>query len=144
MRLGGAESPTGYVHPLNGEGRQARFSDITDVVVPEGLEGATSTQANLGLYPNESYVDFRNSEVVVDPRYGDRMVLGNGSALHKTEDGGNAWEPWFEFGAGWTVAKSNRVSTTPAGGMSSPGQATRASCSVDQRWRIVGQLIRPA
>ena len=103
MRLGGAESPTGYVHPLNGEGRQARFSDITDVVVPAGLGGATSTQANLGLYPNESYVDFRNSEVVVDPRYGDRMVLGNGSALHKTEDGGNAWEPWFDFGAGWTV-----------------------------------------
>ena len=103
LRLGGAESPTGYVHPLNGEGRQARFSDITDVVVPVGLSGATSTQANLGLYPNESYVDFRNSEVVVDPRYGDRMVLGNGSALYKTEDGGNAWDPWFEFGSGWTV-----------------------------------------
>ena len=103
MRLGGAESPTGYVHPLNGDGRQARFSDITDVVVPIGLGGATSAQANLGLYPNESYVDFRNSEVVVDPRYGDHMVLGNGSTLYKTEDGGNVWEPWFEFGSGWTV-----------------------------------------
>lgn len=103
LRLGGAESPTGYVHPLNGEGRQARFSDITDVVVPIGLGGATSSQANLGLYPNESYVDFRNSELVVDPRYGNRMVLGNGSALYKTEDGGNEWEPWFEFGSGWVV-----------------------------------------
>ena len=31
------------------------------------------------------------------------MVLGNGSTLYKTEDGGNVWEPWFEFGSGWTV-----------------------------------------
>ena len=61
MRLGGAESPTGYVHPLNGDGRQARFSDITDVVVPASLGGATSTQSNLGLYPNESYVDFETA-----------------------------------------------------------------------------------
>ena len=129
MRLGGAESPTGYVHPLNGEGRQARFSDITDVVVPEGLGGATSTQANLGLYPNESYVDFRNSEVVVDPRYGDRMVLGNGSALHKTEDGGNAWEPWFEFGAGWTVYEIEQGLNDPDKWYVVAGRATRASCS---------------
>lgn len=103
LRLGGAESPTGYVHPLNGEGRQARFSDITDVVVPVALSGASTTQANLGLYPNESYSDFRNSELVVDPRYGNRMVLGNGSALHRSEDGGNVWQPWFDWGSGWTV-----------------------------------------
>lgn len=103
MRLGGAESPTGYVHPLNANGRQARFSDITDVVVPVGLGGTTSSQANLGMYPNESYSDFRNSEVVVDPRYGDRMVLGNGGALFRTEDGGNLWEAWMDWGAGWTV-----------------------------------------
>ena len=123
MRLGGAESPTGYVHPLNGEGRQARFSDITDVVVPVGLAGATAAQANLGMYPNESYVDFRNSEVVVDPRYGNRMVLGNGSALFKTEDGGNVWEPWFDWGSGWTVYEIEQ-------GLNDPGRwyvVTRSS-----------------
>lgn len=103
LRLGGAESPTGYVHPLNGEGRQARFSDITDVEVPANLAGNTSSQPNLGLYPNESYVDFRNSELVVDPRYGDHMVLGNGSSLQRSLDGGNVWVPLFEWGSGWTV-----------------------------------------
>ena len=114
LRLGGAESPTGYVHPLNEEGRQARFSDITDVVVPFGLNGATNSQANFSLYPNESYVDFRNSEVVVDPVYGNHMVLGNGGALHRTTDGGNVWEPWMDWGSGWTVYEIEQGLDDPA------------------------------
>ena len=40
---------------------------------------------------------------MVDPRYGNRMVLGSGSALFRTEDGGNVWSNWFEWGSGWTV-----------------------------------------
>jgi len=115
LRLGGAESPTGYVHPLNGEGRQARFSDITDVVVPVALGGSSSAQANLGLYPNESYSDFRNSELVVDPRYGNRMVLGNGGKLYRSEDGGNVWQSWFDWGSSWAVYEIEQ-------GMNYPGR----------------------
>ncbi|MGB1577120.1 MAG: LamG-like jellyroll fold domain-containing protein [Flavobacteriales bacterium] len=115
LRLGGAESPTGYVHPLNGEGRQARFSDITDVVVPVALGGSSSAQANLGLYPNESYSDFRNSELVVDPRYGNRMVLGNGGKLYRSEDGGNVWQPWYDWGSSWAVYEIEQ-------GMNDPGR----------------------
>ena len=103
LRLGGAEAATGYVHPIGSSGRQARFSDITDVVVPDQEDGNTQTLANLTLYPNESYVDSRNSELVVHPLYGDQMLLGNGSALHRSMDGGNVWEVLMDWGTNWTV-----------------------------------------
>jgi photosystem II stability/assembly factor-like uncharacterized protein len=113
MRLGGAEAPTGYVHPLNGNGLSSHFSDITDVVVPSTLVGPTLSQANLSMYPNESYVDFRNSELVVHPVYGDHMVLGSGGSLYRTTDGGNQWEVWMDWGGAWSVYEIEQGMSDP-------------------------------
>lgn len=101
LRLGGAESPTGYVDPMND--RLVHFSDITDVLLPETAGGATVGMGNLGLYPNQSYSDSRSSELVRDPLYSTYMYCGNGSSFWKSTDGGASFQSLHDFGSGRSV-----------------------------------------
>ena len=98
LRLGGAEAPTGYVDPLDAD--VLRFSDIGDLHLPAAFEGTPSGVGNLSLYPTESYVDSRSSELVRDPLYADHMALGNGSGFYRSWDGGAQFELVHDFGAG--------------------------------------------
>jgi hypothetical protein len=95
LRLGGAESPTGYIDPMTPE--LAHFSDISDVLLPSTATGATSGFGNLSLYPNQSYSDSRSSELVHDPIYATHMYLGNGSTFWKSTNKGATFEAVFDF-----------------------------------------------
>ena len=98
LRLGGAEAPTGYVNPLDAD--EIRFSDITDLRLPQAFDGTPSGMGNLSMYPNESYVDSRSSELVVDPLYADFLALGNGSGFYRSFDGGADFALFHNFGSG--------------------------------------------
>ena len=97
LRLGGAESPTGYIDPITPE--LAHFSDISDVLIPTTAIGATTSVGNLSMYPTQSYVDSRSSELVHDPIYATYMYMGNGSIFWKSTDKGATFEPVFDFGS---------------------------------------------
>ena len=101
LRLGGAESPTGYVDPMR-EGL-VFFSDIQDVLLPSEADGNTTGMGNLGLYPNQSYSDSRSSELVRDPLYATHMYLGNGSSFWRSTDRGSTFEAVHDFGSNRSV-----------------------------------------
>ena len=98
LRLGGAEAPTGYVNPL--DANELRFSDIGDLRLGSGFDDAPSGIGNLAMYPTESYVDSRSSELVRDPLYADHLALGNGSGFYRSFDGGASFELSHDFGSG--------------------------------------------
>ena len=98
LRLGGAEAPTGYVDPL--DNNEIRFSDIGDLRLPSAFNGTPTGIGNLSLYPTESYVDSRSSELVRDPLYADHLALGNGSGFYRSFDGGADFQLMHDFGSG--------------------------------------------
>ena len=58
---------------------------------------------NMSMYPNESYVDSRSSELVQDAVYADFLALGNGSGFYRSFDGGAGFELMHDFGGGGSV-----------------------------------------
>lgn len=93
-RMGGAESPTGYVNP--GPGRKTYFSDI----------GGYSLNGNLmqgvryfpvGLFPNESYAYYANSQMLWHPNCWNIIFLGNENKIWKSEDGGSTFQLLHTF-----------------------------------------------
>ena len=101
LRLGGAEAPTGYVNAL--DANEIRFSDISDLRLPQAFEGTPVAIGNMSMYPNESYVDSRSSELVQDAVYADFLALGNGSGFYRSFDGGAGFELMHDFGGGASV-----------------------------------------
>lgn len=101
LRLGGAESPTGYVNPLLE--RKVYFSDITDHYLPENFADPKVNTANMGLYPTEGYWTSESSEVEFDPRYAGHMYLGNGNQIYKSVNEGAVYESLENWGLNSTV-----------------------------------------
>lgn len=95
MFMGGAETATGYVNPLNN--RETHYSDITDKVTPDALSQSSSNIANFSLYPNESYWLLNSSEIEYDPRYASHLYLGNENVFYKSTDGGASFDTLFTF-----------------------------------------------
>lgn len=95
MFLGGAESATGYINPL--DNRMAHFSDIADKRVPDFLDQASTDIANFSLYPNQSYVTLNSSEVEYHPNYSNYVYLGNENHFYRSTDGGASFEALFSF-----------------------------------------------
>lgn len=98
IRLGGAESTTGYVHP--GGGRKVMHSDISPQILPKTVTGPISG-FSFGRYPNEGYAgnNENSSEIEPDPRCYNHLYLGNEHTLQKSEDGGLSWTTLYTFGA---------------------------------------------
>ncbi len=93
-RMGGAESPTGYVNP--GKNRRLYHSDIGGHELRGGfLNGASSFP--VGLFPNESYAYYANSEMAWDPRCWNIVYLGNGNKIWKSMDGGSSYTMLYAF-----------------------------------------------
>lgn len=93
-RMGGAESPTGYVNP--GEARKTYFSDIGGKKLVGGFGGGV-TSFSVGLFPNESYAYYANSEMVWDPRCWNIVYIGNENKIWKSKDGGASYEVLYTF-----------------------------------------------
>jgi len=98
LRLGGAESATGYVNPM--DNRKTYFSDISSALLPEIYDGQVVYFSKLGKYPRETYAESYSSEIEWDPRYADHLYLGEGSKIWKSEDGGKYFEALYNFGTG--------------------------------------------
>ena len=87
-RMGGAESATGYVNP--GDARKTYHSDIGGYRLKGGfLDGVSYFP--VGLWPNESYAYYANSEMAWDPRCWNIVYLGSENKLWKSSDGGASY-----------------------------------------------------
>lgn len=84
--IGGGESPTGDVNPL--ESRKAYFNDIPTLTLSSTLAGSNTSSTSLSKYPNTSYNLSKSSEIEWDPRYSDNFYLGNNNIFYKTTDEG--------------------------------------------------------
>ena len=101
LRLGGAESPTGYVNPLLE--RKVYFSDITDHYLPQNFSDSKVNTANMGLYPTEGYWTSESSEVEFDPRYAGHMYLGKENKIYKSTNEGAIFEVLDTWGVNSVV-----------------------------------------
>lgn len=93
-RMGGAESPTGYVNP--GDARKTYFSDIGGYRLNGGFGGGTSGFAT-SLFPNESYAYYANSEMAFDPRCWNHVYIGFENKIWKSTDGGTSYQALHSF-----------------------------------------------
>ncbi len=93
-RMGGAESPTGYVNP--GDARKTYFSDIGGYRLNGGFGGGVSGFST-SLFPNESYAYYANSEMAFDPRCWNHVYLGFENKIWKSTDGGTSYQALHTF-----------------------------------------------
>lgn len=93
-RMGGAESPTGYVNP--GDARKTYFSDIGGYRLNGGF-GDGASAFSVGLFPNESYAYYENSEMVWDPRCWNIVYIGYENKIWKSTDGGASYTALYIF-----------------------------------------------
>jgi len=93
--LGGAEDATGYVNQFNN--KKAYFTDISDKIIPEDLNTASSDIPNLGMYPTQSYFHFDYSEVEWHPNYANTVFIGKDNSIYKSIDGGANYTSIFTF-----------------------------------------------
>ena len=93
-RMGGAESPTGYVNP--GDARKTYFSDIGGYRLAGGF-GDGVTGFSTGLFPNESYAYYSNSEMAFDPRCWNHVYIGFENKIWKSTDGGTSYNALYTF-----------------------------------------------
>ncbi len=96
LRLGGAESPTGYINPQFN--RIAYFSDINTQILPDGLNGSQQSLPKMWRYPNEAYTESHSSEMEFDPRYSDHIYIGSNGGLFKSINGGGYYKQLNSFG----------------------------------------------
>jgi len=96
LSLGGGESATGYVN--KGENRKVYHSDINGKEIPNIITGYINNLTKYSLFPNESYVFSRRSEIVNDPRYWNTLYLGKDHKLWKSENGGSGFSLVKAFG----------------------------------------------
>jgi len=97
MFLGGAETSTGYINPLNN--RITHFSDIGDKLIPDALYLSSTGIPNLSLYPNEAFTTLNSSEIEYHPSYSNYMYLGKDNIFYKSINGGKSFEELFIFNA---------------------------------------------
>lgn len=93
-RLGGAEAATGYVNP--GDARKVYHSDIGGARFKGGFNDGVSSFPT-GIFPNESYAYYANSEMAWDPRCWNIVYLGNENKLWKSTDGGASYSALYAF-----------------------------------------------
>ncbi len=91
-RLGGAESPTGYVNPGN---EKCYFSDICTNVLGEFYNEEAECAGNLSLYPNESYFDGESGDVEFHPYCYNTFYLGYENKIFRTTNGGASFDSLF-------------------------------------------------
>lgn len=93
-RMGGAEAATGYVNP--GDARRTYHSDIGGYRLKGGFPDGVS-YFPVGLWPNESYAYFANSEMVWDPRCWNIVYIGHENKIWKSTDGGTSYQALHSF-----------------------------------------------
>lgn len=87
LRMGGAESPTGWV--LSGKSRHVAFNDLGNGwVLPSTAEGKPEGRFIFSKYPNMEEYGGRRSNLVFHPNYFGTIFLGEGTGVWKSTDMG--------------------------------------------------------
>ncbi|MBK7799195.1 MAG: PKD domain-containing protein [Saprospiraceae bacterium] len=94
IRMGGAESPTGYLNPI--KNKDCYFSDIGAYTMPAALD---TNWKWFGLpcekYPNESYYPMEHSDMVWSPLCYQTVYLGQKNTLWKSVNNAVSFSPVF-------------------------------------------------
>jgi len=97
LRMGGAESPTGWV--LKGKSRHVAFNDLgAGWIVPPTAEGQPEGRFLFSKYPNMDEYGGRRGNIATHPNYFGTLILGEGNALWKSEDSGMSYTMIYDFG----------------------------------------------
>ncbi len=97
LRMGGAESPTGWI--LKGKIRHAAFNDIGNGwVLPATAEGKPEGRFLFTKYPNMDEYGGRRSNLVFHPNYYGTIFLGEGNGFWKSTDMGETYDMLYDFG----------------------------------------------
>lgn len=97
LRLGGAESPTGWIMP--GKTRHAAFDDLGGGhILPASLTAQEEGTFPFTKYPNDYYYGYRKSSFVVHPNYYNVYYMGIDNGIWKSVDGGNSYTLLHDFG----------------------------------------------
>jgi len=98
LRMGGAESPTGWV--LQGKSRHVAFDDLGNGwVLPQTAEGKPEGRFIFSKYPNMDEYGGRRSNLVSHPNYYGTLFLGEGTGFWKSTDMGVTWDLLYNFPA---------------------------------------------
>lgn len=110
MRMGGGEAATGYVNPIRPN--MTYFSDIGGYIIPDTFSN-TFTSIPVSKWPNESYWQMWYSRMTWDPRCYNRIWIGSGNTLWRSDNGGLRYDSIFavEDTTAWIehieIARSN-------------------------------------
>jgi len=95
LRLGGAESPTGWA--LHGRERFAAFDDISELILPATIDQAPEGSFLFTKHPQIYYYGDAFSRVLVDPQDFMTVYVGEGNSFWRSRDGGASWEDTHTF-----------------------------------------------
>ena len=97
LRMGGAESPTGWV--LQGKSRHVAFNDLGNGwILPSTAENPPEGRFIFSKYPNMDEYGGRRGNMDFHPNYYGTILLGEGSAIWKSEDMGLSFDLIYDFG----------------------------------------------
>lgn len=97
IRMGGAESPTGWV--MKGKSRHVAFNDLgPGWVLPETAESAPQGRFLFSKYPNMDEYGGRRGNMLFHPNYYEVIYLGEGNSFWKSSDMGTSFELLHTFG----------------------------------------------
>lgn len=97
LRMGGAESPTGWV--VQGKNRHVAFNDLGNGwILPPTAEAQPEGRFIFSKYPNMDEYGGRRGNMVFHPNYYGTIFLGEGIGFWKSTDMGVSWDLLYNFG----------------------------------------------
>lgn len=98
LRMGGAESPTGWI--MKGKQRHVAFNDLgRGFVLPVDAESAVEDRFLFTKYPNMDEYGGRRGNLFTHPNYYEVLFLGEGNGFWRSADMGASFELLYDFGA---------------------------------------------
>lgn len=96
LRMGGAESPTGWV--LQGKSRHVAFDDLGGGwVLPAKAEDKYEGRFLFSKFPNMEEYGGRRGALLHHPYYHSHLYVGQGNAVWFSQDAGSTWEMLHQF-----------------------------------------------
>lgn len=96
LRMGGAESPTGWV--VQGKSRHVAFDDLGGGwVLPSKAEDIYEGRFLFTKFPNMDEYGGRRGSVLHHPYYYSHLYLGEGNGLWQSQDAGASWDLLYQF-----------------------------------------------
>lgn len=96
LRMGGAESPTGWV--VQGKSRHVAFSDLGNGwILPKTSTGAPEGRFIFSKFPNMDGYGSRLGNILYHPNYSGTLFVGEGTSIWKSTDSGVSYDLLYGF-----------------------------------------------